>query len=529
MKKIFYYIFTSLSISFALFCVLKFNGYCANTLSIAPSSVPAFETFSQGMASGGFAYGDPVIMTTEALNNINMNLYQLYGYDLVDLSNDVWNSISDPIEWYNALTKYASGEYTVDGNRVDISVANRIAQRISQGALTGAVTAKNLLDVGYRYFSTSVPQWGENAKQFILGKVDEVTQQIVDIAPTMVTKITSQGLSAYNQVYNNLVESGDIVHRTDNNAYIGNSIYYTNTQDNYSFCYTFDSPVFFSCYADGSLACFVPLSECSINETYKTIRLNNFVSGYGIKNNTVTVFNSLNSLSYRSDYVFNINGVDWYFFATLYNDKNFTTICRPELSKGGYSSYIEFLRALLSSNPTLTDNTISYSYVDNALSVALKNQLDRLIGKYVDSITLDRINDIVSSIPIGQELVGDATVPVAVPTQELVDELTNVVDDALVLDEDYAIAFDDAYLAEIDTTPESEPSPYPDSTGTAVPEGFPEAPIFDPLVDIVKTPFSFFSIFEPIFQVFGSSFNFFGVWLCFPVVLIILLIIWSLK
>ena len=84
-------------------------------------------------------------------------------------------------------------------------------------------------------------------------------------------------------------------------------------------------------------------------------------------------------------------------------------------------------------------------------------------------------------------------------------------------------------ISQVKEDDEPIPEPTQDYTGVAVPDDFPEAPIFDPLVDIVKTPFAFFSIFEPIFYVFGASFNFFGVWLCVPVVMIILLIIWALK
>lgn len=536
MKKNLSYFFICLFISLIAFMGFKLNGFCAVALS--PSSISQFQSFSSAMAQSGMGFNvaPPEIAITELLNNINYNLYEVYGYDLMDLSNDVWNSISDPTEWYNNLTKYASGEYTVDGSRVDVSVADRIAQRISQGALTGAVTAKNLLDAGYRYFSTSVPQWGNNAKQFIIGKVDEATQQIVDVSPTMVTKITSEGLVAYNQIYNNLINDNSISNLSNSNFYYGTNYkgFFRRNISFYNFQYEFNTEFPFYLYIPqenyyGYKRLYIVISESVKNQYF----VNDLDNGYGFVYRSCASCSgkwiNLDNSSFRSAshiYIRNFNELNttlgkYYYGSVDLLDDNFNSI---SIGTNFSFSSLDIIQNNLHASPSVS---LSYDYSSSALSQALKDQLDRLIGKYVDSITLGRINDIVQSIPIGQELVGETDIPVAIPTQEVVDELTNVIDDALELDEDYAIAFDDAYASEIETTP--DPQPYPNNSGTAVPEDFPEAPIFDPLVDIVKIPFSFFSIFEPIFQVFGASFNFFTVWLCFPVILIILLIIWALK
>ena len=526
MKNFFTNIWVHIVFVFVLgfFIFGRLNGFCAGSLSIAPSAVPTFEAFSQGMASGGFAWGDPVVMTTEALNNINMNLYQLYGYDLNDLVNDSWTSLTTPSEWSNRLTQFVTGNATIDGNTLSTSVADQIAQRISQGALTGAVTAKNLLDSGYAYFSTAVPQWGENAKQFFIGKRDALTNEIVDVSPTMVTKITSQGLAAYNQVYNNLLDSHTFVKPSVNKPIFSHcfSMIIDTSADNgyYSergYKFTSSIPMILCSTLSSSVSTLQSTYACIEAQYYdnETNRILSDITGtfyYRLSNGSVIPI-QVDHLVIQGQRFVTVNGIEYVYGSLKYYNPSWGGYrgFPNAYSLGTFNDVLDILN-----NSGTASNGIAYDYSSSALSQALKDQLDRLLDKYVDSITLGRINDIVQSIPIGQELVGEADVPVAIPTQEVVDELTGVIDDALELDEAYALAFDDAYAEPIDTS--ADPSPdFP-----KFPSGVPEEYVPPFLIDLFPT--DMFSMFEPIFDIVGDQYSMFDTWLLIPAIFIFLFI-----
>lgn len=517
MKNFFTNIWVHIVFVFVLgfFIFGRLNGFCAGSLSIAPSAVPTFESFSSGMASGGFAWGNPVIMTTEALNNINTNLYQLYGYDLNDLVDDSWNSLITPSEWSNRLTQFVTGNATIDGNTISTSVADKIAQRISQGALTGAVTAKNLIDSGYAYFSTAVPQWGENAKQFFIGKRDTLTNEIVDVSPTMVTKITADGLMAYNQVYKNLVNSGDIHNMSSGGFLYGTNLvanYYLSSSTHVIFNVNLSKPCYF--YSNGTAPangyCFIDSSFLQYDSNSGTYFLP--CSGFLNLNNSIYQLNYLVS-SDTFLHSIDINGKKY-----LYGNFGLT-----ETITGSWMTNLNNYPYQLGSFQDVIDNlsgnsssAVSYDYYNSEFSIALKNQLDRLLDHYVDSLTLGRINDIVNELVIGRDVVDGLTVPVAKPTQEIVDELTGVIDDALELDEAYALAFDDAYAEPIDTTADPSPS-FP-----KFPSGVPEEYVPPFLTDLF--PSDMFSMFEPIFDIVGDQYSMFDTWLLIPAIFIFLFI-----
>lgn len=504
--------------AFAFLVVFRCNGFCTSvtsgTLALNPSSISQFEAFSSAMAQNGIGFNcaPPEIALTELLNNINYNLYEVYGYDLNDLVQDSWNALINPSEWSNRLTKFATGEATIDGSRVEISVADKIAQRISQGALTGAVTAKNLVDAGYAYFSTAVPQWGENAKQFFIGKRDEITGAITDVAPTMVTKITAQGLAAYNQVYNNLLGNGAISKPILNKPIYSNTLSFSTPAQSVSFFrLTSSVPLYFYSYDSANYPYGAQVHLVVPSEFFdvSSRRVISSVSGlFTYSSGTTDILN----LYLDSPSSFTINDRLFYYGVVRFNDSSF-----------GWIPYSPYSLGTLNNVKTLISDDFSSSYAtsydyssSSSLSVALKDQLDRLIDKYVDSLTLGRINDIVASIPIGQELVGETDVPVAIPTQEVVDKLTGVIDDALELDEAYALAFDDAYAEPIDTTADPTPD-FPQ-----FPSGVPEEYVPPFLLDLF--PADMFSMFEPIFDIVGDQYSMFDTWLLIPAIFIFLFI-----
>lgn len=488
----------------------KMDGYCASIAVDAGASQSILNGVNAfGSGSFNFSTMNPAMLPA-LYDNINMNLYQTFGYD-----------VNDAIDYgADNLTSWATGQRDNPLNgasTISVSTADWLASKLLQAG----ATASSVLNTGYEYFAQSIPQWGENAKQFFIGKKNEVTGAIESAGANVVTKITAGGLVAYNQIYSNLVDTGEI-DRIDSRNCVNTKYFRTNGIGGSS-SYIISSNLYFSqptiIYTGHSptsgryrLYLLVPRSigtysgdNFNFSDSYVS---GNFVDGRGHE------FPIQNAILVGPQFV-TINGIEYAFGTLNLNNGYYPATTYP-------FGDLESAKELVG---TSSSTTISYDYSTNEISQTLKNQLDRLIGKYVDSLTLQRVNDILSSIPIGVE----EDIPVAIPTQEVVDELTDVIDDAITDSATYEEVFDAYYEDAIDVPSPPDPEPViPDYTGTLVPTPFPDD-TFSPINGGINSLFSMASLFEPIFYVFSAFSGLFSLWLVVPFVLLFGILIRLLK
>ena len=189
MNKIIFYIV----IGFVVFASCFYIAFCDSHAT----DIPGFELSSSAQSSINsftspeFTFGNSgdlfVVGVDRALQEINYQLYNKYGYDLEDLSIDMWDDLTNPsLQTDRILSKITDGQITS----------------------TSAAAAAGWKVYGYPIIGTYVNGLN-NAKNYVLGKWDEVTGKVTQIYDNCVTYIDDNFFNTYSQVFDDVQESNN--------------------------------------------------------------------------------------------------------------------------------------------------------------------------------------------------------------------------------------------------------------------------------------------------------------------------------
>ena len=508
MKFLKTFLFT-ISLTFLYFGVYTLKGFCAS-VALDGASSAVHGVVSSGVNSMGSFGFDPVsmsIIATEAYDELDSYLYVNTGYDVED--------------YYNRGVEQQQ-KFTASIDNTPL-IADAIANKMTNNLYNAAA----LSTLGYQIISKNVQQFGSDAKAWFFGKVDSVTNTVNEAVGNMVTKVTAQGMTNYRNALMSLISNGVLSNISDNHAVYSNTFRSNGVRSSnlgqssclksefkcsFPFYVYSDSTMNYSIYRNYVV---VPVSAISHQNEYSYYFSCNgfFVDGNGNQYN-LSEFRLASNASR-----FTINGVDY-----LYGPLSFLE------SSYGYFDYVGSLYPFgsLSEVQTMIGNNVSaasglaYDYSASTLS-SIQSLLNQLVGKYVDTDTMDKISTIIREIPVQGVIEGDVTVPEAVVTPEQVQALQDAIDEAIALSESYAAILDS------DTpVPDPDPESSPNNQGTEVPEDFP-ATILSPINDTVGGVFDFVSIFEPLFYIFSFSTGLLGLWLVIPFVILFMFLFKLLK
>lgn len=474
----------AISFCFTFGSILSLNGFC----QAVPELVPDSNGFSV-IEGSGLQYYDWSMPITE--------MYFMQNPFVIDdmyYSMDSWLKNNTGYDIEHSYQMGIDGTVFTDGGAFDVATANWLADRFSRGTLTAAQIASN----GYRIFSHSAQQWGSNAKEWFLGKIDSVTGKITNVTSNVVTKVTAEGLANYQSMLNSQLDNGTLSDLSSGNAFVSNSfvmtyksyssieggrIYTANFQFNDDLVfYTVDR----SGYNTKTLYVLVPTSNVDFSGTYPKLL------GSGV----FVMSNSPSSIAYYvlSDvHNVTINNVSYTYGNLIACNSNGGWVASIDnrIPFGDYNQAI----TLLGGNASIANGF----QLSPTVQTTLDDLLSQLIGKYVDNNILKDINDVIQRAPVVIETVDNQAIPVAEPSSSQIDEIEQLIQQAI----------DNSLLYEPLLSPYEEPEPEPDPEpsnvdyGLTIPDDFPVDTVA-PVLDTLYLPSSFFSIFEPLFPVFGQ-------------------------
>lgn len=507
--------------------ILGFLGFYTNSYCEAlPDFIldpNSFEVLNGGAFSNQYQYGLTndvgqmafVYGVDAALQQINTDLYNKYGWDLEDAA---W-AIEDEL-----LENAGTGQS-----------ADTFVQNMSDGAVLSWVAANS---ENIRLFSSwlvnPIGAGTRQLKQYIMGKVNQ-DNEIVDVYDNTITYVDDDFFDVYQSTYDSLVLSDDIIVLSDSQLpYYGknlqyNAIYRNNfngfkqvVADYDLFLYT--EYVTVNGYSGYTVYAVIPYSQYveSVNTGYQW-RFNGNIYTYNTTHTLTSTANYI-TLGYTNSirpYTFVINGVTY----------AYGPLSTSNAQNGNFSQFdMGSLQNVKDMIEALSDSAYSY-IVEPTVAEEMQDTLNLLKGHWVDSSDMARINEFIGDLPVSPELPNGAVdyLPFIGASESDLAELQELVEDILARSQ----AYDDV-LGDPDPTPEPEPEPEPDPdpvvdyTGTIVPDNFPTG-ITEPILDLFDFNFNLFSFFEPLFYIFGTFSGIFALWSFVPLVIIILVVIWALK
>ena len=509
MKFLKTFLFT-ISFLFIFGSILSLCGYC----EALPELVPDSNGFSV-IEGSGLQYYDWSMPITEMyfMNNP-------FVIDDVYDSMDSWLKNNTGYDIEHSYQMGIDGTVLVDGGGFDVATANWLADRFSRGTLTATQIASN----GYRIFSHSAQQWGANAKEWFLGKIDSVSGKITNVTNNVVTKITAEGLVNYQSMLNNQLSSGTLNDLSSGNSfksksfalnYNMNTSYYDYFKCTANFQFS-DSIIFYSGssisnYNRYTLYVLVPKSILDFSSSNPKLNCNG-VFVYSSTPSPVAYCEVINPTTVT------VNNIDYCYGYLVACNSNGGWISRVD-SDIPFGDLNQAL-SLIGSNGSIA-NGLQISSSSQSL---LNDLLSQLVGKYVDNNILSQINDIIKTSPIVIQTVDNKAIPVAEPSSSQLDDIEDLIQQAI----DNSLLYESLLSPYDEPIPEPEPEPVPNNQGTEVPEDF-STDIYVPIVDSIDSTFSFISIFEPLFYLFSFSTGLLALWFVVPFVLLFLVLFRMLK
>lgn len=476
------------------------------TLPLDNAGINIFSNASNTFNSAPFSWSNFSVLGPALYDQINNQLYNSFGYDIEDA---LWTMEDN-------FTDYATGraENPINNGLLSADTTNWMASKMVQGIYT----ADAFVDAGYKYFSNSCEQWGENVKNFVVGKVDEVSGAITDVSSTVIQKITDDGILNLSNIQNNLVSNNQILDLSVGDIFYGRSFALDvfkpdgTSIGQLNINFPFDVGLFIE-------------SNSSLDNGLSYIRfiypeglgLGNplFASGVIVSNGNATQFSRIFSTSSYSNYSW--NGYQWY--AYRFNTSNTGSAYNSLCVRSSDVPTIDAISSLFNSSFMGADTSYIYAY-DNSSALALQSQLDRLLGHWVDSLTIGNIQDLLNG---GIVINVDGTPSIAF-TDEQIAELTDIIDGAIA----DSINYDDVFGTYYDDAIDDPVIPDPPINDPDIYDEIdvPITPI-DTIGSALTVPYMFSSIFEPIFLAFGGGL--FSLWLFVPTLIVFVAIIWAMK
>lgn len=502
--------------------ILGFLGFYTNSYCLAQPDY-ILDSNSFGILKGGafeeqyeYGFGSPelfVFGVDKALNKINTQLYNKYGWDLETIAWDLEDAIldgEDP-ENSNAFISTMIGDNLFNWASLKASGYALLSAPMTQAAVTNV------------------------AKQYILGKVDQSTGEISDVYDNAITYVDDNFFNYYQSTVDDMILSDDIIVLSNTQLpYYGNNLHYNSIYRNdfagykqvvadYDF-YLYTVYTTLNGYSGYQVWAVLPYSEFveAINTAYQW-RFNGNIYTYSTTHTLTSTANYI-TLGYTNStkpYTFTINGVI-YAYGPLATSN----------ARNGYFSEFDMgsLQNVQDLIETLSESAYAYS-VQPDIVEDMQETLDQLKGHWVDSSDMARINEFIGDLPVSPDVPMGAVdyLPFIGASEADLAELQDLIDDILARSQAYDDVLGDPEVNP-DPNPNPDPEPVPDSPnqGIDIPPNFPVG-VVDSLLSALDTPFHFAEIFEPIFYVFGFFTQIYGLWLFAPVILIGALLIWSLK
>ena len=461
------------------FYIFRINGFCTNFVL---DSVDA--TMLENGAGGdlaGYAFnssGDILVYgVDQILTDINTKLYQNYGWDLETVS---W-------EVEDALTQ---------------SVKDNINQKMALGATVGEFA---------KLYATTAYQntWG---KLFVLAEENAHTGNLEVVSDNMLVKVHDGLLTPYLNARAQLKQSNDIIDFSNLNVCFSDNFRF---YSNYDFAvYSFDLSRKFLLYNSESVNSSSAYQQIGVIYPDSFGDFTSFFSdGFGI--GTSGSQYAFDNISCDNPKYIDINGIT-YRYGTIrlhYNRgwSNLQTMYKLNLHLNDVVSILQ--------NYDLYGNFVdSYSYnFDN--NTQLENILGKLTDRFCTTDDLAKLEELILQLPVVTDNTGSLVIDGAY--QDILDRIDALVEDMK--------DFSEAIEGELDytVTPDPEPIEYNDQ-GIAIPPNFNNNMITN-VSNIFGLPLQFIGIFSPIFRIFGSNIPLLNLWMFFPIILIIGIIIWVLK
>lgn len=490
MNKIIFYIVIGFIVFVACFHIVFCDSHATDLpVGFSQSAINSLNSYTNpteytfGNSPEQFVFG-----VNKAIDEINLYLYQNYGYDLEDLSIDVYDDLTDPT-----------------------TVSDHVIHKITgEDYDTSSAAAAGFKLFSYAYIN-GLQDLGSNVKTYVLGKWDEVTNTVTDIYDNVVAYIDDNFFSAFSSVTSG-INSGQspFLDISDTNLYFYKTqtcLYYNNFTASQTYqgrlIYQCDIPIF--TYKVSNSIHFVVPSSLIIDRYTCNIKVTDISSNGQIISSYNTIWPDIVS-------TFLINNV------LYYDIRDYSNLSKDTQYDFEYSSLAEIQSFISTYDPYNFDNAITYDYTEQS-KTAIQELLDQLKGHYVTVDDLASLIDtlegeaVVKPIPVTDDETGEATL---IPELDLSDETLARLQD--IIDNILADAIDfDTYFPE--PTPTPTPDPGPDYT---IPDGI--WPSFIP--DLL--PEDMFSMFRPIFDIVGTDYSMYSLWILIPSILIFILAVYIL-
>lgn len=478
------------------------------------NALPVLDTSSWTVLDGGamqdyYDFGmSPEFLVfgiDKAIENINLKLYNQYGWDLETVS---WD-----IESYNE-------QISAEQDSMVLKLSNNVYQ-----------SYQDALADGYALFNYQLPFFVNNTfnqgKQVILGKLDVVHNTITDVFNNSIVPITTTFFDSLQGIANDMITDNEVKDLSETNV-IYSSSFDGRYQDQYGTTYLvhieLDRPVFFYNYGSANYG--------SIIVGGLTFGVSNpqIVSGYEVNTsngNTLIMRDNRNAIPT----FYTINTDPKYGYGQF----------RFDFVGSSKTGLLLTMDTLPSFNDTVTFfndfNNLSYlySFQNNQM---LKEILDELKNHYVTTNDLKEIKDLLHTIPIAPTFTPNpapngSPLPQAVPTPPsdfwdlLQDKIDSILADSIEYEPVLPPLQETNPNPDPDPNPNPNPDPDPDEPENPLPDTPPELPeyIFPPMfTDIFDI--QGLDIFKPIFDIVGLNYSMYNLWIIIPAILIFVLIVY---
>lgn len=492
------------SVCISAFVFVYKNGFC---LADPVLSESALEVLQGGQNSGLGA------MNYYGLNAQGYDPYSLFiigagGHMLTDasqrLEQSTGYSLDDMGFMVNDMVETASwNEGTADG----------MINRLTKGAYQSLGSA---VQNGVNFLASKVMVGGMAAKMFLTGAIDSATNTISSVfGNNAYIKLTDEFIDNMHNIGQALVSDGDIADLSTVTSAVYGSRFSLNfnfdngfTQHSYTYVLNFNKDVIL----------YNNQNNGQINVCYKgtspTLTGVIIEDGNAYQISSIRFFNGGSFRNNGIEYIYQpigANTVQGYYYDIFGNG----------IMGGDRDACIAILNAL--------NGDYRYLYSN---STNMQTLFDLLKNKWVTTDDLAQINTKLNELTRGNiDIDGNNLAVIDTDTlndkyMELYNLIQTILQNNSFLNNDTNFDTENSELT--DPIPEPDPEPVENiNQGIDIPTGFDNS-LLNPFVDIIKTPFKFFTIFSPVFAIFGSN-PLLSLWLFFPSFLIIMIIIWCLK